>query len=182
MSSGLGCEVVGEGGCDVDMLDVTEASSEKTVLAFDIETTGVNPDKHIVTCVCVYGTRGSREFRKTFLFGRDGAEEHEHLFEMFDEADLLYAYNGVRFDLPFLAKKFSVKAGRVGAWMLKLFDVFEMCKLSINRTFSLNALLAVNGCAGVFCGLSVVCSVSVTDHVLSTTQVSVCGCFSCWLV
>ena len=152
MSSGLGCEANRMDDSDVDMLDVTEASSEKTVLAFDIETTGVNPEKHIVTCVCVYGTRGSREFRKTFLFGRDGAEEHEHLFQMFDEADLLYAYNGVRFDLPFLAKKFSAKAGRVGAWMLKLFDVFEMCKLSINRTFSLNALLAVNGCAGVFCG------------------------------
>lgn len=129
-------------------------AAEETVLAFDIETTGVDAARHIVTCVCVVGMLQAKPYKRTFLFGRDGVADSKELFSLFDAADVLYAYNGVRFDIPFLAQRFNVNTERVSSWICKLFDVFEVCKLCVNRTFSLNALLAVNCCDGeciVFC-------------------------------
>ena len=45
----------------------------------------------------------------------------------------------------FLQHKYNLSAARVGGWLLKLFDVYEACRLAYGAGFSLNALLACNG-------------------------------------
>jgi uncharacterized protein YprB with RNaseH-like and TPR domain len=44
----------------------------RTMLAFDIETEGLDPLKHAVTCACVFNGQGVAE---TFLFKQEDAEE-----------------------------------------------------------------------------------------------------------
>lgn len=112
------------------------------VLSFDIETTGLC-EGDTVTCVCAFDPdRGIR-------FGRctpDGSACDEFLL-LLDEAPLLCAFNGVRFDVPFLAKRWKVPPERAGAWARKLVDPFEACRLALRRTFSLDRLLEANGLA-----------------------------------
>jgi len=110
------------------------------VLAFDIETTGLS-DRDTVTCVCAFDPdRGIK-------FGRctpEGAVCNEFLL-LLDQAPLLCAFNGVRFDVPFLAKRWGVSGERAGAWVRKLVDPFEACRMGLRRTFSLDRLLEANG-------------------------------------
>jgi hypothetical protein len=113
------------------------------MLAFDIETLGLNPMQlgNCVTVASIYDP--SRGISRTFNF-LTGAEPEDFLKEL-DAAPRLCAFNGARFDIPFLAKIWSLPPVRVHAWMAKLFDVYEVCKLAANKTFSLNALLRENG-------------------------------------
>ena len=64
---------------------------------------------------------------------------------LLDDAPLLCAFNGVRFDLPFLARRWGVPDAKVGSWVRKMVDPFEGCKLALGQTFSLNRLLEENG-------------------------------------
>ena len=112
------------------------------VLAFDIETTGLDPEVCEVTCACAYDGRG---VERGFVFPRD---DPEGFLALLDEAPRLCAFNGVRFDLPFLAKRWGVPDERVGGWVRKLFDPFEACRLGLGRTFSLDRLLHANGLQG----------------------------------
>lgn len=123
------------------------------VLAFDIETTGLSAGDS-VTCVCAFDPdRG-------ISFGRctpDGGACEEFL-ALLDDAPLLCAFNGVRFDVPFLAKRWGVSAERAGSWVRKLVDPFEACRLALRQTFSLDRLLEANGLAGkTGSGLEAVC-------------------------
>ena len=115
------------------------------LLAFDIETTGLNPATHVVTAACVFG-EGAEE---TFLFKgeseADDARSRERFLALLDAAPRLCAFNGIRFDIPFLHTAWGVPAERVEGWVLKTFDVYEACKLGLNATFSLNRLLSANG-------------------------------------
>lgn len=132
------------------------------MLAFDLETTGLDPKKHVVTCACVYSRIHSID--ACFFFNRD---DPEVFFKMLDDAPVLCAFNGARFDLPFLQvihyfpfyfsflfliTIFQISSGvdarRIYQWRLKLFDVYETCKLGLGVTFSLNSLLAANGMMG----------------------------------
>jgi hypothetical protein len=113
------------------------------VLAFDIETTGLDPETCMVTCVCAYDA--DRGIERSFVFQRGDSEPAWEFLQMLDDAPLLCAFNGVRFDLPFLARRWGVPDERVGAWVRKMVDPFEACKLALNRTFSLNKLLVANG-------------------------------------
>jgi len=118
------------------------ASYDGPLLAFDIETTGLT-DSDTVTCVCGYDpARGVR-------FGRctPAGEACEEFLALLDAAPLLCAFNGVRFDVPFLARRWSVPAERAGSWVRKLIDPYEACKLVLGKTFSLDKLLAANGIA-----------------------------------
>ena len=116
------------------------------MLAFDIETAGLDPRLHSITCVCVYDPEAGIQEEFVFELG----DQHPgpapgRLMAMLDAADRLCAFNGVRFDLPFIARRWAVPDERLAAWMCKLVDVFEMCKLGLNKTFPLNRLLAANG-------------------------------------
>ncbi len=131
-----------------------------TMLAIDIETTGLNPQENPlnplappVTAVSLYSTCPSKQ--KTFIFKSsandptaDLDEEErmrEEIFARLDEAPRLCAFNGIRFDIPFLKTAWNIPNERVEAWILKTFDVFEACKIALNRTFPLKKLLAANG-------------------------------------
>lgn len=110
------------------------------VLAFDIETTGLS-EADTVTCVCAYDAARGIDFRACTPRG----EVCEEFLRLLDEAPLLCAFNGVLFDVKFLAKRWNVTSERVAGWVVKLLDPFQACKLALRRTFSLDRLLEANG-------------------------------------
>jgi hypothetical protein len=117
------------------------------MLAFDIETTGLNPRDSVVTCACAFDPDAGID--RIFFFGYDGSSEDadtpEVFFALLDRADRLCAFNGVRFDLPFLQARYGLSDSRIGAWVLKLCDLYEAGRLGFGSAYSLNALLAANG-------------------------------------
>lgn len=101
------------------------------MLSFDIETEGLNSAKHRITVASVYDP--CRGIRRTYNFlSTDDRDERSRRIESFlkdlDEAPTLCCFNGVKFDVPFIAARFKVPPERVHGWMLKLFDVFEICR------------------------------------------------------
>jgi hypothetical protein len=141
----------------------TAAQAAFGMVAFDIETTGLDPHRHQVTAACLYGamdgqrpgqqvlrddaTPGTHVMR-TFVFTNEDPEADRALREEFmahlDSARSLCAFNGIRFDIPFLMTAWGVPHARIESWVVKTFDVFEACKLGLNSTFSLDRLLAAN--------------------------------------
>lgn len=113
------------------------------MLAFDLETSGLDPEVDEVTCACAYDPDAGVDL--TFYFrGADG-DTPDAFFALLDDAPRLCAFNGARFDLPFLQTRYAIPDARVGRWALKLYDVYEACRLGFDSGFSLNALLAANG-------------------------------------
>lgn len=130
------------------------------VLAFDIETTGLDPERCEVTCACAYDGAG---VERTFVFEPAGPRRSDHprdygfaggwghpeeFMALLDAAPRLCAFNGVRFDVPFLCRRWGVPAWRAAAWVAKLLDPFEASRLGLGRTFGLEALLRANGLQG----------------------------------
>ena len=124
------------------------------MLAFDLETTGLHPSTCLITCAAVYDPDAGVE--QVFLFARLNEERElvpmldraEEFMALLDGADRLCAFNGARFDLPFVQHQLGAAPERVRAWRLKLHDVFEACKLALDVTFSLKSLLELNGLPG----------------------------------
>lgn len=134
------------------------------MVAFDIETMGLDPAQHRITAACLYGAMdgprpGQRVTRagavpgphvvKTFVFRHDEPDDkdlaqREEFMAHLDSARGLCAFNGIRFDFPFLQKAWDIPAARVESWIVKTFDVYEACKLGLGATFSLDRLLAAN--------------------------------------
>ena len=113
------------------------------MLAFDIETEGFDALKHRITVACVYDP--DAEIKKSFNFIVGGEKSTEDFLKCLDDADSICAFNGARFDIPFIVKRFSVPKERYEKWYAKLFDYFEVCKVVFNSSCSLNNLLAANG-------------------------------------
>ena len=118
------------------------------MLTFDCETSGLDGSRDRLTCVCLYDA--SRGIKETFVFDQppdseDSLQKRAQVIFLLDEAEQLCAYNGARFDAVFLAKNWKLPAEHVAQWLVKLVDIFEACKLALNITFGLNALLAANG-------------------------------------
>ena len=115
-----------------------------SMVAFDIETMGFNPSKERITAAAVHDGQG---LSKVFVF--KGGEEDEALKDEFlsilDAAPRLCAFNGVRFDIPYIIKHWGLDPARARAWVMKTVDVFEASKLGLQQTFKLFQLLAVNG-------------------------------------
>ena len=141
----------------------TAAPAASGMVAFDIETTGLDPGTHRITAACLYGAMdgprpGQRIIReahepgphvvRTYVFTDEAPEADLALREEFmshlDSARSLCAFNGIRFDIPFLQRAWDVPHERVESWIVKTFDVFEVCKLALGSTFSLDRLLAAN--------------------------------------
>lgn len=114
------------------------------MLAFDLETTGVCPTKHAITCAAVCDL--DTGFERAFIFPL--GDDPEEFMCLLDGADRLCAFNGARFDLAFIEHHFRPSLERALSWRLKLHDVFEACKLALGVTFSLDALLELNGVPG----------------------------------
>ena len=151
------------------------ASSAQTVcrmLAFDIETMGLDARRHAVTVVCTEDFHSGK--KKSYEFARLRAEHNEalefarktmldedeadaadvqaqydslvlELVQDFEEAASLCAFNGVRFDLPFLMHAFGIDNATVTRWVLKTSDILECSRLVHGNTFSLNLLCQTNG-------------------------------------
>lgn len=118
------------------------------MLAFDLETTGLDPCLDVVTCASAYDPEVGIE--RVFFFNARGDPEQaddtpESFFSLLDAADRLCAFNGARFDIPFLQVRYGIPDARVGRWMLKLYDLYEASRLAFDSGFSLNALLSANG-------------------------------------
>lgn len=98
--------------------------------------------------MCLYGQlTGAGATGRTFNFLRgdaDGAQAAA-LGAALDAAPRLACFNGSRFDLPFLQTQLGFASARVGAWVLKCFDLFDIAKATLRTTFSLDAALRANG-------------------------------------
>lgn len=115
-------------------------------MSFDIETEGLNFLEHAIATACVYDP--DRGIERTFQFldtddDKEISERVEEFLNLLDEAPALCCFNGVKFDIPFIAHRFQVQESRVHQWMLKVFDVFEVCRLGFGSSCSLDALLKV---------------------------------------
>jgi len=106
-----------------------------TAVGFDIETTGVTHDA-IVTVACVW----SPEKQAHCFYGEDPSE----VVAMLDEAQYIYTYNGMEFDLP----RFARHCGRsMGSWARKTVDPLYLLKhtMGLGACAKLNLVLQDNG-------------------------------------
>lgn len=111
------------------------------MLSFDIETTGLNMALDRITCICACDpTLG---FKLTIF--PDLGDDAEPFLEALDAADVICAFNGARFDLPFVCKEFRVSLRRAGKWRLKLMDLCEFCGLTLGTRVPMNSFLEDNG-------------------------------------
>lgn len=119
----------------------------RNMLAFDIETTGLDATTNKVTVVCTQDYTSGQ--RVAYEFARCESEEQrkqmvEAMAAALDQATSLCAFNGVRFDIPFLMTAFSLDHDRVQAWILKTSDILEFSRLMLCSTFSLDLLCQHN--------------------------------------
>ena len=116
------------------------------MLFFDIETTGLT-DNDKVTVVCTEDYESSA--RKVFNFARTESEDERQVLRRelildFDNATSLCAYNGVRFDLPFMQRALDIPLETVTLWVLKTSDILEQMRLRDNATCKLDYLCTLN--------------------------------------
>jgi len=71
----------------------------------DIETTGLSTWEDTITVVGVYINDGTR-YKIVQLVGREISQDN--LLEVLEGVDVIYTYNGSRFDLPFIASALGV--------------------------------------------------------------------------
>lgn len=118
------------------------------MLAFDIETKGLNKRLHDITIVCTQdyesGRRQSYEFEKCRREGGDIEALVRRMEAEFDNATSLCAFNGVRFDIPFM-EGLGISNTKLLQWTLKCTDLLEQFRLRNMQTCSLNALAGANG-------------------------------------
>lgn len=115
------------------------------MLCFDIETTGLDPHKNKVTVICVEDFITG--FRRSFEFARypdDSDKLTLEIVRLFEEAKSLCAFNGVRFDIPFMIKSLKIDEKYKCKWIAKTSDILEQSRLRFKTTFSLNLLCQTN--------------------------------------
>jgi hypothetical protein len=122
------------------------------MLMFDIETTGLDPAKDLVTIVCTQDLKTGERVAYEFARVRATEPENEQLLQKdlvnaFDSASSLCAFNGIRFDIPFLYTALNLKQQTCAGWLLKTSDILEAARLGIfgaPHTFGLNLLCQHN--------------------------------------
>lgn len=114
---------------------------------FDIETTGLaETDAVTVVCCETYESGDCRVFNFAKAETLDERNRlRDELVHVFDDATALGAYNGVRFDLPFMQRALAIPAETVTRWVLKTSDILEQLRLRDNATCKLDYLCALNG-------------------------------------
>lgn len=76
------------------------------MLAFDIETEGLDSRFDKITVASIYDAESG--ISRTFNFIADKSpdqKERNDFVRALDEADMLCSFNGVRFDIPFIARR-----------------------------------------------------------------------------
>ena len=114
------------------------------MLEFDIECTGLDRFKDHVTVASVYNPDVGIERNFNFCVGDVEGAKREFMQHL-DDAEIICAFNGVRFDLPFIIQQFGVPPQRWQLWFVKIFDYFEVCKTVFGSSCGLNKLLQANG-------------------------------------
>ena len=66
------------------------------------------------------------------------------LVEYLNNAEMLISFNGTAFDIPFLQIQFKIPNEVAAQWVMKNFDILEICRKGFGRTFNLNSCLALN--------------------------------------
>jgi len=118
------------------------------LLCFDIETTGLDAARDEVTMICTQDVRTGA--RKSYNFGvlshneEPNAELLREVIDEFEEADGLCAFNGIRFDLPFMQQALHIHEDVITRWVLKTIDPLEFLRLSGHRTSSLDKICTHN--------------------------------------
>ena len=119
------------------------------MLAFDIETTGLSPAHAVVTCVCAEDFRSGKRY--SFEYARIKKQSPEQLADMntalvclFEEASSLCAFNGIRFDLPFMETALGIDPETIKRWKKKTSDILEKCREEYKHTFKLDLLCQCN--------------------------------------
>jgi hypothetical protein len=127
--------------------------SAGAMLAFDIETMGVDKHQSKITVISLYDPAEniSRVMRFVELneycdvvYCDDFQKKVDELVDVLNKAEFLCAFNGTSFDIPFIQIQFKIPNEIVQGWVLKCFDVLETCRRGFNRTFNLNLLLDLN--------------------------------------
>ena len=106
----------------------------------DIETTGLSPQDCDITVIGIYIYRED----KAKLFQLLGEEiTSDCILETLEGVDILYTYNGSRFDLPFIHSRLGINLAKIfkhydlmyDCWRCNLFGGFKSVekKLGINR-------------------------------------------------
>jgi hypothetical protein len=130
-----------------------------TTVVFDIETTGLSKsDRVTVICTEVFESGAKRVYN----FGKAASDADRQaliaaLQSDFDAATSLCAYNGVRFDLPFMQNDLCIPVKTITEWVLKTTDILEQLRLCEGVVCKLDHLCAINdvatkssdGCAAV---------------------------------
>lgn len=117
-------------------------------VALDIETTGLRRSLDAITVVCLYGHLGpgGEPSALTFnLLAGHSWNKAQALADALDAAPRIACFNGTRFDIPFLQEGLGLCPARVSAWVLKMFDVFDIASTALGATFRLDVVLALNG-------------------------------------
>jgi hypothetical protein len=122
------------------------------MLAFDIETMGLDSTKCPITVAAIYDEKANINmvfrfvelYKDQVVYVGDVGDMVEEFLCYLDNADELTAFNGIQFDIPFIQKQFKVPDERVQAWVLKTYDTFEFCSKVLQRTFPLNMMLELN--------------------------------------
>ena len=117
-------------------------------LCFDIETTGLDATRDEVTMICTEDLATGE--RKSYNFGVLSRQDMPadalvaQVVADFDEADALCAFNGIRFDLPFMQQALKIHEDAITRWVLKTVDPLEYLRLSGHRTSSLDKICTHN--------------------------------------
>jgi uncharacterized protein len=88
----------------------------------DIETTGLSPDRSEITVVGIYLCRGEENKFIQFV-GRDICADA--IMEALEGVDVIYTYNGQRFDLPFIHTACGVDLTRLFRHNDLMFDCWR---------------------------------------------------------
>lgn len=119
------------------------------MIAIDIETTGLKKECDKITVICLYGflPDGSK-IETTLNFLQDDTKFEElknKLLTILNLAEQITSFNGIRFDFPFIECFLGIDSEVVSQWLLKTFDLWEICKCVLRGTFKLDEVLKLNG-------------------------------------
>jgi hypothetical protein len=128
------------------------------VVYLDIETTGLEKEQHDITVIALIaqdsraGHRDFEEIHNVVLDARAGREAHTQgaVCALLNRCDRIVAYNGVFFDIPFLAHWACGGAGSAAdaataAWAAKTLDFFLVAEGMVFARVGMQKMCIDNG-------------------------------------
>jgi predicted PolB exonuclease-like 3'-5' exonuclease len=124
------------------------------MISWDIETLGLDKGTHKITVIGLWDPEN--DFKKVIRFV-DMNEYGDIVYcdtfdtkvaeftELMNNAETLCGFNTMSFDLPFVQAQFKIPNETVQRWVLKTYDLHDICRRGFQRTFNLNSCLALNG-------------------------------------